>query len=533
MSKLNAEQLQVVNSNSDRILCLAGAGAGKTKTMLDRISRLITDGVLPSSVLALTFTNAAAAEMKSRYESQHIGAETPEFRTFHSFCYSIICKDPAIRMALGYDSVPSIASDDQEKAINAKAFTQCNITISKEKLKIRSGLTKQEMFQVELYDKAVTRLMQSENTITFDRLNSEVAGLFASDHPSTKPYKDRYKYIFVDEFQDTDSIQIKFLNSFTDVNLYFCGDTLQNLYSFRGTSNEFIKILANTPDWEIIKLFTNYRSTNQICEYANKFSKGYADASYRIEMKGTRDGERVITKMTDGPAKYSYMNPKDLDDVLKELGKLSGTSAILCRTNKEVAAVSSFLKSHDIDFTTAKDNKIQPLIDCALSDTFALGYLASFLTSNQYGDYIRLSSQVKNLDLEWFLSHYGTNPQIKDIAKSIKFLRELSLNTEFTNTKLEMVSKEFHIKNIKQTDKQYSGKKFLLYLREAISEVKTSELYTGTIHSVKGLEYDNVFVMNVGSYNFKLSNEDEKNLFYVAVTRAKNRLFVYELFANY
>jgi superfamily I DNA/RNA helicase len=96
-----------------------------------------------------------------------------------------------------------------------------------------------------------------------------------------------------------------------------------------------------------------------------------------------------------------------------------------------------------------------------------------------------------------------------------------------------MVSKEFHIKNIKQTDKQYSGKKFLLYLREAISEVKTSELYTGTIHSVKGLEYDNVFVMNVGSYNFKLSNEDEKNLFYVAVTRAKNRLFVYELFANY
>lgn len=533
MRKFNNEQLQVINSNSDRILCLAAAGSGKTTVLLNRISRLVKDGVAPSSILALTFTNAAAAEMKSRYETMHIGEETPEFRTFHSFCYSILCKDSNIRQALGYEGIPTIVSEEQEKEIETKALTQCKITLSKEKLRTRVGLTRQEIFQAELYDKAVTRLMRSENIITFDRLNSDISELFASGHSSTQYYKDKYKYIATDEFQDVDPIQFKFLNSFTDVNLLFVGDTLQNIYSFRGTSNEFIKLLANAPGWEIIKLFTNYRSTNQICEYTNKFSAKYADDSYRIEMKGTRDGERVVTKMTDGPAKYSYMNPRDLEDVLKELDKLSGTSAILCRTNKEVAAVTSYLKTNDVDFTTSKDNQIQPLIDCALSDTFALGYLASYLPSNKYGEYIRLCTQIQKPTLDWFLKLYGTVPQVKDVIKDIITLREISENSEFTNTKLAAIEKAFHIKNINKTDMQYSGKKFLLYLRDAISDVKSSELYVGTIHSVKGLEYDNVFVMNVGSYNFRLNNEDEKNLFYVAITRAKDRLFVYELFADY
>ena len=88
MGKLNTEQLQAVNSTSDRILCLAGAGAGKTTCFVERIVHLVDQGVAPSAILALTFTNAAAGEMKSRYEAKNLGKETPEFRTFHSFCYS-------------------------------------------------------------------------------------------------------------------------------------------------------------------------------------------------------------------------------------------------------------------------------------------------------------------------------------------------------------------------------------------------------------------------------------------------------------
>ena len=188
---LNNEQLQAVNSNSDRILCIAGAGSGKTTVMLERIARLVTDGVSPTSILALTFTNAAGAEMKSRYESKHPGEQTPEFRTFHSFCYAIVCKDPYIRAASGYESVPGIASEEQEKAIKEKAKTQCKITISKDKLMYRENLNKQEQYQVDLYDKAVKRLMRIENLITFDILNSEVAHLFADNNPATDYYKNK------------------------------------------------------------------------------------------------------------------------------------------------------------------------------------------------------------------------------------------------------------------------------------------------------------------------------------------------------
>jgi DNA helicase-2/ATP-dependent DNA helicase PcrA len=530
MVKLNKEQARAVNSKSDRILCLAGAGAGKTATMLERVSHLVKEGTPPSSIMALTFTNAAAAEMRERYESKNLGKETPEFRTFHSFCYSLVCRDPNIRTALDYKDVPMIASEAQEKEIEVKAKTQCNITLSKEQLKERIGLTKKEQFQVDLFDKAVTRLMRSANIITFDRLNSEVADLFASDHIATQPYKNRYKYIFVDEFQDTDSYQIKFLNSFPDTHFYFCGDVLQEIYRFRGTSNEFIKVLANAPDWEKIKLFTNYRSTNQICEYANKFSQKYADPSYRIEMQGIRDGDRVITKLVNGPGYYSAIDSSDIDDVLTEREKLQGTSAIICRTNKEVSAIIAYLKSHDVEFTTSKDVKIQKIIDCALSESYMLGLMASYLSTNKYGEYIRLSAQTEKPDLEWFLHLYGNTPQIKEDVKNIKDLKDIAFTGFSTNDKIDKVTELFHIKNIQKTDTFYFGNEFLTYLQEAVSNIKSSELYVGTIHSVKGLEYDNVFVMNVGSYCFRLEDEEMKNLFYVAITRAKNHLFVYELF---
>ena len=526
----NKEQLQAINSNSDRILCLAGAGTGKTRTLVSRVSRLVANGVPPSSILALTFTNAAAAEMKERYEVQNEGKEVPEFRTFHSFSYFILCKDPAIRSALNYDTVPAICSEEQEKAIEERARTQCKITISKEHLTHRELLTKKEQFQAELYDKAISRLMHSESVITFDALNEEIANLFASNHPSTNPYKEQYKYIFTDEYQDTDPTQMKFLDSFPDAHFFLVGDTLQNIYAFRNTTNAYIKALSNAPGWEVIKLATNYRSTNQICEYANKFSRGYADISYRVDMTATRDGERVITKLINGPSGYNAVNPSDIEDFMKESAKLSGTTAILCRTNREVGFITSYLKNHGMNCVTNKETKSQRLVECALSDTYMLGWLSSYLSSDKYGEYIRLASQVKNPNVEWFLKQYGAVAQIRTDAMIISQLRILATGPETMKVKLAKVEELLGIQGLKIPDETHFGKDFLEYLKGAVTDTKSSEIYVGTIHSVKGLEYDNVFVMNVGSYNFKLNSEDEKNLFYVAVTRAKNRLFIYELF---
>lgn len=527
MSTLNNEQLQAVNSDAKNILCLAGAGAGKTKTMLDRISRLVTDGVAPSSILALTFTNAAAAEMKSRYEKLNLGAETPEFRTFHSFCYSVLCKDADVRSALGYITVPAIASEEQVKAIKEKARAQCKITMSDEKMKKRDLLPKKDQYQIDLYLKAVKRLMQSEGIITFDELNSEVAALFAEDNPATDKYKDKYKHLFVDEFQDTDCHQVSFLNSFPNTNFYYCGDCLQNIYSFRGTSNEYIKELSTDDHWEKIRLFTNYRSTNQICAYANSFSESYADESYRIEMQGIRDGEDVVIKPVGNISQRDCIDKSDIADVLREKNKLQGTTAILCRTNKEVSAVIEYLSQNGIDYTTGRSTKVPQLLDCTLSDTYMLGWLASYLSSNKYGEYIRLSSQVENPDLYWFLRIYGGVQQIADDVRIIMSLRAIASSTDSMEDKLKLAATLLGLKSIELPNKDYFGAEFLQYLKDAVTTIKSSELYVGTVHSVKGLEYDNVFVMNAGTANFPLYNEDMMNLFYVAITRAKNRLYVY------
>lgn len=526
---LNNEQLQAVNSNSDRILCLAGAGAGKTKTFIDRISRLVDDGVMPEHILALTFTNAAAAEMRERYEAKHIGEMSPQFRTFHSFCYYILCRDTAIRSALGYTSIPEVASDAEEKEIIEKAKAQCKISLSAEQLQYRKDLTKKEKFQAELFDKAVSRLLRQANLITFDKLNTEVAELFASNHISTQPYKNQYKYIFVDEFQDTDSHQFKFLNSFKNTNFFVVGDCLQNVYSWRGTSNEYIKLLSSIEGWEKIKLYTNYRSTKQICDYANNFSKGYAEDSYRIEMKSNREGEDVTVKLVSGPSNYDAVNIEDMDDIVKEMDKLSGSTAILFRTNKEVAEGTAYLKNNGIEYSASRDTHLEHLLECAASDEYTVNYLASLLSSNKYGEYIRLTSG-KVADVNWFMQTYGTNMKISKFATKINNLRKIATDPKPISWKIKEAETVTKVRGIEVPTEDLFGMDFLNYLKEKALEVKSSELYVGTIHSVKGLEYDNVFVMNVNSYCFKInSSEEMSNLFYVACTRAKNKLFVYKI----
>ena len=136
-TKLNKAQQSAVNSNANRILVLAGAGTGKTFTMIERIFKLIdVDKVIPESVLVLTFTNAAAFEMKDRFMRRASKYRCPEFRTFHSFCYSLIMLDNTVRERVGYVDVPSIASDDQIRSIETKCKIMLNTKLSTRKLNL-------------------------------------------------------------------------------------------------------------------------------------------------------------------------------------------------------------------------------------------------------------------------------------------------------------------------------------------------------------------------------------------------------------
>ena len=216
MSNMNDQQLEAVMSSASKILVLAGAGTGKTYVMINRIKRLVDEGADPVSILALTFTNAAAFEMKERYHKfqEDKSKGCPEFKTFHAFCYSLLVKDIAVRKALGYSTIPSIVDESTMKRTIKEVKQQCNITLSDKQLEHPDTVPNSKKFEYEMFHKAMKQRLLKDSIITFDMLADSVCSLFIKNDPLIQTYIDQYKYIFIDEFQDTDPLQWKFAQCF-------------------------------------------------------------------------------------------------------------------------------------------------------------------------------------------------------------------------------------------------------------------------------------------------------------------------------
>lgn len=540
--KLNEQQQQAVDSDELKILCLAGAGAGKTATMIERITRLTNEGVNPMSILVLTFTNAAGFEMKERYKNANPGKVIPEFRTFHSFCYSLIVKDKNVRGALGYVDVPTIIEEVELKKVETEAKMMSGVHLSEAKLRGEGTLSQQEQYELELYNKALKRLIREKNIITFDMLCYDVSGLFIKNDPSVLKYKGQYKYLFVDEFQDTDPKQIQFLNSFDskDVHFYFVGDCLQNIYKFRGCSNDTIKALAKDDSWQKIKLFQNYRSTTQICDFANRMST-YAEDEYRIEMNGQRDGAKV---RVIGGADSDFRHPIDsdhLDMLIEELREMltDGTNdkrdvAVLCRSNREVEYLCNALQAEEIPYFTGKRNlEAMHILKSVQDNEYMLDWLATFLNAEKYGEYIRLAAQEENPNITWFAKVYGHLPQINGRGKKIVEIRKIL--KDVTKVTLTKTTDILQILDLNKGESMIfeeipdNDESIISFIQEQLELQSESDIYVGTIHSSKGLEYDTVYVMGVNDKAFPLNKgEEQMNLYYVAITRAKNHLTIFK-----
>lgn len=525
---LNEDQQKAVDCKDNKILCLAGAGTGKTFTMLQRISKMVSDGVSPNSILVLTFTNAAALEMKSRYQESHKMQKCPEFRTFHAFCYAILTSDKSVRTELKYSKIPFIALDTVIKKTSKEALLQSGVKLSDKQISGQEVLTPKEQKDFEIYQKTLDRLLKKKNLITFDKLCYDVCKLFVDDKDCIQKYKTRYKHIFVDEFQDTDKKQYDFICSFKDADMFVVGDALQALYGFRGADSSIIKSLAENKDWTTIKLHKNYRSCAEICEYANNMSK-YADDSFRIEIEGGKFYKPVVTK----PMKSSrfYVNDPDCLSICARSATWDGTTAILCRTNSEAKSIQKYFKDNGLPFSMGNKADIGYNVLKSVEDkNFMIEWLASLLYSDQYSIYIRESFDNNSYDVDKFLSKFSRNNEIiRSYAGTIKAVEDiLSKDEEMLYKWIDI----FNILNVKcqQMPEDITNNGELISaiedcLSSGISD--DSSVYIGTIHSSKGLEYDNVILVNVNGRSFPLTSEDNLNVFYVGITRAKKDLWVF------
>lgn len=531
--QLNTEQQRVVDCNDKKMLCLAGAGTGKTATMLARIGRLISEGVDPKNILVLTFTNAAAFEMKNRFMKDTNLTSTPQFRTFHGFCYYLLCVDKEVREALGYSKLPSIATESQISQISTKAKLQLNIKLSENKLCGKAKLSPREARVVNLYHKLVRTKLHSDNLITFDIMLKDICNLFIQESSCVSKYFSMYKYIFIDEFQDTDPLQWKFVSAFKDANVMVVGDALQSIYAFRNADSSIIKKLADSDEWTTIKLFSNYRSTKQICKFANDLSSTYSSDSYRVAISSNVSGSKVSIKPYHIRSFIEIVDTDALEIIYNQITENKGKSvAILARTNAEVSEIQAFFKSKNITINSNSMLHVSNIIESVRSNTYLTEWLSTMLNQESYSAYVRLCTVDPSIDklsavISFFDSSVDSN--VYTILNTVSRIRKIySQTSKSLASRTEAILELLGYPNVSIMLPVPKDISYGQYILQCLQNQITDNIYIGTIHSAKGLEYDNVYLMGVQSRYFQLKDEQNLNLYYVGITRAKYKLTIFE-----
>ena len=307
-SQLNPMQKQAVETLNGPLLIIAGAGSGKTRTMTFRIANLMEKGISPYSILALTFTNKAAKEMLSRVEDL-VGerAQQAWIGTFHSICVRILRRDIE---KLGYQRSFVIYDDDDQGRILKDIYKQLDIDDKQIGLReMRSIISdaKNRLLDADDWLKESTRDFRAQriheiftlydqrlrkaNALDFDDIISHTLQLFVDHPPVLAHYRDRFQYVHVDEYQDTNFAQYSLVRLLTEDSRNLCvvGDDDQSIYGWRGADiRNILEFKKDFPDAEVIKLEQNYRSTSTILDASNQL---IANNTGRMEKKLWTDGD--------------------------------------------------------------------------------------------------------------------------------------------------------------------------------------------------------------------------------------------------
>lgn len=552
---LNPEQREAVMTDYPRILTLAGAGTGKTQVLTRRIARLWEQGTDPANMLALTFTRAAGAEMKERVIGL-IGDDGKRLfcNTFHAFCVELIREqadkigyEPNFTIYDQSDSMELIAeiTSDLKLKASAKAFSD---TRRGKGDRLQLAQRKQAEQIVKEYD---YRLKQS-NAIDLDGLIPLATSIMERHEAVRAEYRKRYRYVFVDEFQDTDKAQwelvCKWLNP---INLFVVGDDFQSIYQFRGSDITIILGLAQDPEWKTVKLERNYRSTQPIITAANAL------------IKHNTQTEKQLTTNKEGVA-VEYREPQDdtteITEIRERLEKnieAGIKTAILTRTNKQIERARELLKGIPVNTTSAGANPINDGLGakhlvawitaiCNPQDDSAVKRIAS----PQMAKYAMLEAEKAQLDTNEALIDALRATDVGALfAQTHKAVSEefiYNLNRGGLHDAITALIRQTHfevgqsvIKAIdaweheqRKLGEPANAESFLNWVRlcniaeKPAKELTADQIHLMTVHGSKGLEFDEVYIIGAaqGTFPSKGNIEEERRLFYVAITRARERL---------
>lgn len=594
LESLNNEQLEAVLSNDNEIMLVAGAGTGKTNTIVKKIIYLIKEQrVIPYNILAVTFTNKAVKEIKERVNNSlctnHSGVVV---NTFHQLAKSILDKDDNYQL-LGYKSLKILEDEGREKILDKiikyndmyNRVNEFNKTIKallidfnakKNNRYIESSNKEYEELFKELYHAYVLEVF-ANGYIELDDLVNLVIVLLERYPEIRKEVSSAFDYIFVDEYQDVNKEQYKLIKLLKNKNkVLIVGDEDQAIYGWRGSNSKYFRdFQLEYPDCRVIKLERNYRSTQQILNLADGFIKQNKN---RIDKTLKSDKIGVLPDIQEISSKENQI--EFLFDQIQKLGSNKNDIAILIR-NRDFDYLSDlklkFVKN-DIGYTMVGEFPL--LKRKIIKDLMAV---LKFLITDT--DNISLSRIIKNMKLGLGEQFYNKIEEIS-VEENIKSYYHIMKNHE---NYADLKRYSFKIESFIEKFKDYNMEKSFVviiekvveeffdevilseyhYLQEFIREAnryyekngymtlseyldyiqyfkdtgKADKVQIMTMHASKGLEYKNVFVVNLhekypmlnkANYEKLDKNdlagiqviEEERRLLYVAMTRAKERLFV-------
>ena len=614
LQKLNEQQkLPVIHKNGPLIV-IAGAGSGKTRVLTYRIVHLINQNIDPFNILALTFTNKAAAEMKKRI-SESVGdsqARNIWMGTFHSVFARILRSEAPL---LGYPSNFTIYDTYDSERLVSNIIKELNLNKDHYKAKqirnrisslknnfitVENYFNNPEMIEIDkmskrsefgiIYKRYVERCFRS-SVMDFDDLLLKTNELLNKFPEVLSKYQDKFRYILVDEYQDTNYSQYLIIKALSDrhQNLCVVGDDSQSIYSFRGANiDNILNFKKHYPDCKTYKLEQNYRSSNNIVQCANSLIQNNQFKLDKTIWTQNSDGEKItINKSISDSDEGRYVASNIFERKNNEF--LSNSSfAVLYRTNAQSRAVEDALRKINIEYQVfgglsfyqrkeIKDILAYLRLIENLNDEESLRRIINFpsrgigqttldkLTLISERQNISLFDSISNLNDPSVKINKGTIEKLENFRNQILSFKVFSQSNNAYETVSHIINKiqivNFYknegslesfnrIENIEelvngindfiegQEELFESDKSLSKYLEdvalysETDKEVSNERVSLMTVHMAKGLEFPIVYVLgmeenlfpSIMSINSREEVEEERRLFYVAMTRAEKSL---------
>lgn len=589
-NKLNDKQKEAVMHVDGPCLVLAGAGSGKTKVLTERIVNLINNGVSPYNILAITFTNKAAREMRERvYNSIEEEANKIFIGTFHSLGLKIVRENAGV---IGYSNNVTILDRDDVNTLIKRFMKELNLDTEHYPVKSilnKISFAKNEGLSPEEFDKfakapldmaacKVYKMYESalkrSNSVDFDDLLILPLRIFKKDKSVLEKYQEHFKYILVDEYQDTNMVQYDMCKLLASKyrNLFVVGDMDQSIYSFRFANYmNVINFEKDNKDAKVIVLDENYRSTNNILNAANDVIKNNKERKEKNLWSSKGDGDKIKYIRCDNELEEASTVVR-LTKELLDKGEKPSEIAVLYRTNGQSRVFEeAFLKENipfkivgsyffynrkeikdlisymHLIYNNNDDASLERVInvprrgigsktierlrsEASISDKSMFEVVNSGKELGFKNLIIDLTNESKNTDLvglvDVILDKTGIRKELEEKNDLESEIRLENLN-EFKSIALA-----FQEKGI------FSLEEFLENISLVSDKNEYKEVDDGinlmTLHSAKGLEFNDVFLVGMEegifphnrSFESESELEEERRLCYVGITRAKEHLWL-------